>query len=54
MAEKWANQLVVEITDGKFAEVKDKWLDDLDFSDPAKTAMAWSREANALVCSHGK
>lgn len=52
MAEKWANQLVVEITDGKFAEEKDKWLDDLDFSDPAKTAMAWSREANALVCSH--
>jgi hypothetical protein len=50
---KWANQLVVEITDGKFAEEKDGWLKDLDFSDSVATAMAWSRECNALVCSHG-
>lgn len=54
IAAKWATQLAVEITDGKFADEKDEWLNELDFSDPAKTAMAWSRECNALVCSHGK
>lgn len=54
IAEKWANQLAVEITDGKFAEEREDWLSELDFSDPKKTAMAWSRECNKLVCSHGK
>lgn len=53
-AEKWANQLAVEITDGKFAEDKEAWLKDLAFEDPTETAMAWSREGNALICSHGK
>ncbi|KAI1025556.1 hypothetical protein LB506_001529 [Fusarium annulatum] len=52
LANSWANQLAVEITDGKFAEAKDAWLKDLDFSDPISTALAWSREANALVCTH--
>lgn len=53
-AEKWATQLAVEITDGKFAEEKEAWLKDLDFDDAIETAMAWSKECNALVCSHGK
>ncbi|KFA66746.1 hypothetical protein S40285_05325 [Stachybotrys chlorohalonatus IBT 40285] len=52
LALKWANQLAVEIQDGKFAEEKETWLKDLDFADPMATAMAWSRECNALVCSH--
>lgn len=52
-AHKWANQLVVEITDGKFAEEKDGWLKELDFDDSVATAMAWSRECNAFVCTHG-
>lgn len=50
---KWANQLVVEIADGKYAEAKEDWLKDLDFNDSVATAMAWSRECNALVCTHG-
>lgn len=54
LAEKWANQLAVEITDGKFAEEKESWLKDLDFNDAQSTAMAWSRECNSIVCSHGK
>lgn len=53
-AERWANQLAVEITEGKFADEKDEWLKDVDFGHPVKTAMAWSRETNAYVCSHGK
>ncbi|PFH59435.1 hypothetical protein XA68_12312 [Ophiocordyceps unilateralis] len=51
-AEKWANQLVLAITDGKFSDERKAWLDHLDFSDPIETAMAWSREANAFVCTH--
>ncbi|RDA89518.1 hypothetical protein CP533_3915 [Ophiocordyceps camponoti-saundersi (nom. inval.)] len=51
-AERWANQLTLAITDGKFSDEKKKWLDDLDFSHPIETAMAWSREANAFVCTH--
>lgn len=54
IAEKWANQLALEITDGKFAEESEDWLKDLDFKDSISTAMAWSRETNALVCTHGK
>jgi len=52
LAKKWANQLTVEITDGKFAEEKDAWLKDLEFEDPVATAMAWSRECNTYVCTH--
>lgn len=54
LAEKWANQLAVEITDGKFTEESKAWLKDLDFQNSTNTGMAWSREANALVCTHGK
>ncbi|PHH84469.1 hypothetical protein CDD83_1899 [Cordyceps sp. RAO-2017] len=52
LAEKWANQLAVEISDGKFADDKEDWLKDLDLDDAIETAMAWSREANAIVCTH--
>ncbi|KAH7316455.1 putative nuclease S1 precursor [Stachybotrys elegans] len=51
-AEKWANELALAITDGKFAEEKEAWLKDLNFDDPIATAMAWSRECNALICTH--
>ncbi|UPK91392.1 hypothetical protein LCI18_002327 [Fusarium solani-melongenae] len=52
LAGNWARQLAVEITDGRFAEEKETWLKDLNFNDPVSTALAWSREANALVCTH--
>ncbi|CAI6093915.1 unnamed protein product [Clonostachys chloroleuca] len=52
LALKWANQLAVEITDGKFTPEKEGWLKDLEYKDPISTAMAWSRECNALVCTH--
>ena len=54
LARKWANELAVEIADGKFAEEKKVWLKDLKFEDPISTALAWSRECNAYVCTHGK
>ncbi|KAG6275243.1 hypothetical protein E4U48_002198 [Claviceps purpurea] len=52
MAEKWAKQLAGEIEDGKFADQRDAWVKDLDFQNATETAMAWSREANAYVCTH--
>ncbi|KFG80007.1 putative nuclease S1 precursor [Metarhizium anisopliae] len=52
LAEKWANQLAGEINDGKFATEKGAWLKGLNFTDAIETAMAWSREANAFVCTH--
>ncbi|KAK2598939.1 hypothetical protein QQS21_005617 [Conoideocrella luteorostrata] len=52
LAKRWANQLAGEIEDGKFAVQKKSWLKDLDFEDATETAMAWSREANAYVCTH--
>ena len=52
-AKRWATQLALEITDGKFADEKDAWLKDMNLSAANDTAMAWAREANAYVCSHG-
>ncbi|KAG6009888.1 hypothetical protein E4U21_000990 [Claviceps maximensis] len=52
MAEKWAKQLADEIEHGKFAAQREAWLKNLDFQDTIETAMAWSREANAFVCTH--
>lgn len=50
----WAQSLVTEIKEGKFAKEADSWLDGMDYTDPVKTALQWSRECNKLVCSHGK
>ncbi|KAG6039451.1 hypothetical protein E4U41_002536 [Claviceps citrina] len=51
-AEQWAKQLAGEIEHGQFAAQREAWLKDLNFRDATETAMAWSREANALVCTH--
>ncbi|KKA29951.1 hypothetical protein TD95_005149 [Thielaviopsis punctulata] len=48
----WAESLVAEIKEGKFAKQAAEWLDGLDYSDPVKTGLQWSRECNKLVCSH--
>ncbi|KAF4124661.1 S1/P1 Nuclease [Geosmithia morbida] len=53
LARRWAEELSREIRDGKFSDdSRDLWLKDLDFGDAVSTAMAWSRECNAYVCSH--
>ncbi|KAG5927853.1 hypothetical protein E4U42_001695 [Claviceps africana] len=52
VAARWARELADEINHGKFAAQRDAWLQDLDFQDAVGTAMAWSRESNALVCTH--
>lgn len=54
LALRWANQLATEINHGKFAAGKEEWLQHFNHTDPHGTAMAWSQEANILVCSHGE
>ncbi|KAL7958017.1 S1/P1 nuclease [Trichoderma compactum] len=49
---EWANELSTEISNGKFAGERNSWLKSFDLSDPLKTAMHWSNEANDIVCSH--
>lgn len=51
-ARRWADQLAVEIREGKFREPSASWLDGLDLADPETTALLWARESNAYVCTH--
>ncbi|KAM3498246.1 hypothetical protein MY10362_008426 [Beauveria mimosiformis] len=52
LAKRWATQLTDEISHGKWADEKGSWIKDINLADTNGTALAWSREANALVCSH--
>lgn len=54
LAKRWATQLTDEISQGKWADEKDSWVKDINLADTNGTALAWSREANAIVCSHGE
>ncbi|KAM3503254.1 hypothetical protein MY11210_008789 [Beauveria gryllotalpidicola] len=52
LAKRWATQLTDEISQGKWAGEKESWIKDINLADTNGTALVWSREANALVCSH--
>jgi len=54
MAKRWSEQLAREIREGKYAAQKDAWLKDVNIDDVVGTALTWSRECNAYVCSHGE
>ncbi|KAG8422151.1 hypothetical protein J3459_010639 [Metarhizium acridum] len=51
-AMQWADELASEITSGKYATDKERWLDQFNPKSPNVTAMAWSNEANHYVCTH--
>lgn len=53
LAKQWADTLVAEVVGGKYAAFKEEWLKGLDIGDPTATALAWARECNAYVCTHG-
>lgn len=53
LAEKWAGELVGEIEGGKFAAEREAWFKEADLDDAEGTALAWSRECNTYVCTHG-
>ncbi|SPO03896.1 probable nuclease S1 precursor [Cephalotrichum gorgonifer] len=52
LAKRWSAELAAEIESGKFAKEKEAWLRDIDLNDAEATALAWSRECNAYVCTH--
>lgn len=54
LARRWAAQLSREIGEGKWADERASWVKDISLADTNGTALAWSREANAIVCSHGE
>lgn len=54
LAKRWATQLTEEISKGKWESEKDGWVKNMSLQDTNSTALAWSREANAMVCSHGE
>lgn len=51
-AHRWGATLADEIRRGKFVDLRDKWLDGMNISDPIESSMSWARESNSYVCSH--
>ncbi len=49
--EKWAAELGKEIDGGKYKDEREEWLDGTDVGDGIESAMLWSRDANAFLCS---
>lgn len=53
-AREWATELSNHIRSGKYAAYSKGWLKGMAFDEPNATALAWAREGNAVVCTHGK
>lgn len=53
LAKRWSAQLIHEIAEGKWADERDGWVKQVNLADANGTALAWSRETNAFICSHG-
>ncbi|KAI9816344.1 MAG: hypothetical protein M1832_005101 [Thelocarpon impressellum] len=51
VAKTWADSLTTSIKSGALSSQAPGWLSGLDLAEPAETALAWSAEANALVCT---
>jgi nuclease S1 len=51
-AQTWAASLTSAIDSGKYASEKSSWLSGTSISDPITTAMGWSGDANAYVCTN--
>lgn len=53
-ARRWADELSEGIRTGKFKVPREAWLDGVRLEDPQEMSLAWAREGNAFVCSHGE
>lgn len=54
-ARAWATRLGKNIVaGGKWASVRGEWLAGMDLGDPIASSLAWAREGNGYVCTHGK
>ncbi|KAJ2968795.1 hypothetical protein NQ176_g9006 [Zarea fungicola] len=52
LAKRWSAQLIHEIAEGRWADERDGWVKQVNLADANGTALAWSRETNAFICSH--
>jgi hypothetical protein len=50
-AQTWANTITTAIDSGSYASQKSSWLTGISLTDPITSAMGWSADANAYVCS---
>jgi hypothetical protein len=53
-ARRWADELSSGIRTGKFEALRGEWLDGVRLEESKEMALAWAREGNAFVCSHGE
>jgi S1/P1 Nuclease len=51
-AQTWANTIINAIDSGTYASSKASWLSTTTLSDPISSALSWSADANAFVCSN--
>lgn len=50
-AQTWANTITAAIDSGSYSSQKNTWLSGMNLSNPITSAMGWSADANAYVCS---
>jgi hypothetical protein len=50
-AQTWAANLASNINNGAYTALASGWLDNIDYSNPVSTTMAWATDSNAFVCS---
>ena len=50
-AQTWAANLASNIDNGAYTALASGWLDNIDYSNPVSTTMAWATDSNAFVCS---
>lgn len=50
-ARKWSEELVGEITSGKYANQSKSWLEGINIKDSVASSMVWAKDANSFVCT---
>ena len=53
-ARRWADELGGRIREGEYEALRGSWLEGVKLAGSQEMAIAWAREGNAFVCSHGE
>ena len=51
LAEEWAKNLSLAITEHEYKSLASSWLEGIDLADPVTTSLAWAEETNKFVCT---
>ncbi|KAH7355061.1 S1/P1 nuclease-like protein [Rhexocercosporidium sp. MPI-PUGE-AT-0058] len=51
LAEEWAKNLSLAITENEYKSLASSWLDGIDLADPVTTSLGWAEETNKFVCT---